>query len=437
MVRRAVTTRVAIICGAFRPTRDGIAAYTARLVRQLRGVGLAAAVLSTEDGYDTPGVEVRRVARRWDLEGVQAVARAIGRLDPDVVHVQFAPSAYRFSAAIGLLPLLVDDRRPLVTTLHEYGWSSWRPGGIPEALLRPLWRVAERLGVLDRESLLLAVRSSALVVTNNEHALVLSRRFNRCAAVAIPIGPNVPRVPVDSERARRQLRERLGAPREAQVIVFFGFVHPVKGLPYLFEALARLRSRHPDLHLVVAGGFQSLALPQPEAFRYEQELRGLLATLELTRAVSFTGYVSADEASAVLQGADIAVLPFNAGTTTKSGSLLAVLAHGLPTVATASEVPDLGLAHERNVLLVPPRDPQALEAGIERLLADPDLARRLAAAGPRLAERHDWPTIATQHARLYDTVLGRGGSSSAGARDQEMPHRRFCRADAQRREGGP
>lgn len=402
-----VTYRVAVVCGAFQPMLDGVADYTARLAGKLPAVGVSAAVISSADGHDTAGVELHRVARRWDVKGVQAVARAIERLDPDIIHVQFAPSAYRFDAAIGLLPLFVGDQRPLVTTLHEYGWWSWRPRVIPETLLRPLWRAAEQLSVCDRESLLLAVRSSALIVTNREHSAVLSRRFNRIVSMRIPVGTNVPPVPVNTESARRELRERLGTPRKARILAFFGFVHPVKGLPYLFEALVRLRSRHPDLHLVVVGGFHSLALPTADARRYELDLKGLLAKLDLTHAVTITGYLPPDEVSRALQGADLAVLPFNAGTTTKSSALLAVLVHGLPTVVTTPALPDPGLVAEHTVLFVPPRDSHAVEGAIERLLTDPDLSRRLGDGGRRLAEQHSWTTIVGQHKRLYETVLGR------------------------------
>ena len=59
--------------------------------------------------------------------------------------------------------------------------------------------------------------------------------------VTIPLAPNVPDCgPVDA----RAVRARHGIPADAQVVAFFGFVHPVKGLRYLIEAVARLRRRH-------------------------------------------------------------------------------------------------------------------------------------------------------------------------------------------------
>lgn len=59
----------------------------------------------------------------------------------------------------------------------------------------------------------------------------------------------------------------------------------------------------------------------------------------LDRRVHLTGYLAAERASAYLTGSDLGVLPFNHGVTGKSGALLAMLAHGLPIVATRSSPP--------------------------------------------------------------------------------------------------
>ena len=76
-----------------------------------------------------------------------------------------------------------------------------------------------------------------MLTTNAGHSRVLHDRFGR-TAVQVPLAPNVQDLgPAD----RDETRHRLGVPADAQVVAFFGFVHPVKGLRYLIEALARLR----------------------------------------------------------------------------------------------------------------------------------------------------------------------------------------------------
>jgi len=131
----------------------------------------------------------------------------------------------------------------------------------------PLWRPLERLGWWDRETWRFTPRSSALLTTNEGHARVVLERLGR-TAVRVPLAPNVPDLgPVDRADARR----RLGLPAGAQVVAFFGFVHPVKGLRYLIEALARLRGAGRDVHLLIVGGFTSLALPEDEARAFPRE----------------------------------------------------------------------------------------------------------------------------------------------------------------------
>src|SRR4051812_38973336 len=88
---------VELVVGRYRPDRDGVSAYVERLAAALPALGVQVTVT------EWPGV------RRFEP-----------RPDADLVHVQFAPSAYGYSGGIGLLPLRT--RQPIVTTLHEYDW---------------------------------------------------------------------------------------------------------------------------------------------------------------------------------------------------------------------------------------------------------------------------------------------------------------------------
>jgi glycosyltransferase involved in cell wall biosynthesis len=85
------------------------------------------------------------------------------------------------------------------------------------------------------------------------------------------------------------------------------------------------------------------------------------------------------------------------------------MAHGRPVVAgDVGGLRDL-VVHEETGLLVPPRDTGALRAALERLLADPDLRRRMGAAGrARIAERFTWQNFADETLRAYEDALARG-----------------------------
>ena len=110
----------------------------------------------------------------------------------------------------------------------------------------------------------------------------LQERFGR-TAVQVPLAPNVP--DLGTRPTATETRRRLGVPADAQVVAFFGFVHPVKGLRYLIEALARLRGAGRDrLHLLILGGFTSLALPEHEARAFREELTAWTQTCGVARA---------------------------------------------------------------------------------------------------------------------------------------------------------
>lgn len=376
--------RVVLLCGAFRPSRDGVAHYVARLGGALRAAGVDVVVAGGAGGE---GAAVT-VTGSWHAAGAATAGAALRTIGADLVHVQWAPTAYgpdRDLAA--LVPALGD--LPLVTTLHEYD------------------------GPDDRDAAALAAGSAAVLVTNPVHGDRLAARLPGVAVTHVPIGANLAPATATgaagagtARRARAALRRSLRAPPDAPVVVFFGFVHPVKGIRYLIPAAARLRARRPALRLVLAGGFESLALPADEAAAWRAEVEAQVRDEGLDGVAQVTGFLPEQDLGTVLAGADVGVLPFTTGTTTKSGSLLALAAHGVPVVATAAAPPDPALRDGEGAVLVPTRSVAGLVEGLARVLDDPALAARLRAGGARLLAGRSWEAIAAAHLDRYREVLG-------------------------------
>jgi glycosyltransferase involved in cell wall biosynthesis len=113
-------------------------------------------------------------------------------------------------------------------------------------------------------------------------------------------------------------------------------------------------------------------------------LEGKARSLGLEGGVRFLGYQS--NVPDWLAAADITVLPsFWEGLPITA---IECLAAGKPMVATSIDGTPEVVVDEETGLTVPPGDPGLLAAAICRLLRDPELRRKLGAAGRRWVEEH-------------------------------------------------
>lgn len=158
------------------------------------------------------------------------------------------------------------------------------------------------------------------------------------------------------------LRARLRLPSDVPLIGVVGRLVPIKDHRTLFDAVARL----PDVHLAVLGDGE---------LRAELEARAHAAGI--AGRVHFVGWWT-DIPSAMADMDVVALSSRNEGTPV---SLIEAGACARPVVAT-----DVGgvrsvVADEESGLLVPPCDPAALATGLERVLGDVTLRRRLGESG--------------------------------------------------------
>lgn len=165
---------------------------------------------------------------------------------------------------------------------------------------------------------------------------------------------------------------------------------PVKGLPHLVEAAARVAAVRPDVRWLVVGGGSQM-----------QQLQGLAKTLGVVDRIVFEGV--REDIPDLLQAMDIFVLP-----SLSEGLPLAALeamASGRPVVC--SRVGGLAelVSHEETGLLVPPGDSTALAEGVLRLLSDRDLRERLAARAIVQASRYDNRVICNRLFDLYEQTV--------------------------------
>ncbi|MFF3945086.1 glycosyltransferase family 4 protein [Streptomyces sp. NPDC001902] len=173
---------------------------------------------------------------------------------------------------------------------------------------------------------------------------------------------------------------------------------PLKGLVHLVEALAKLRTEHPDAHLVVVG---KRADDGPVAAAIER--------YGLGGAVDFVKGISDAELVRLVRSAQVACVP----SLYEGFSLPAAeaMATGTPLVATTGgAIPEVAGPDGETCLAVPPGDPGALAAALGRLLRDSELRRRLGRAGrERVLARFTWERAAIGTAEHYRAAIEAAG----------------------------
>jgi rhamnosyl/mannosyltransferase len=139
----------------------------------------------------------------------------------------------------------------------------------------------------------------------------------------------------------------------------------------------------------------------------EAEWRAQSTRLGLDDRVTFLGDLSDADKLSMLYAADLFVLPSNNRAEAFGIVLIEAMACGLPLIST-----ELGTGtsfvnqHEQTGLVVPPNDPPAMAAAINRILGDDALRRRMGAAAlARVRSEFEVTIMAARMLALYEDVL--------------------------------
>lgn len=285
---------------------------------------------------------------------------------PDVVHTHLLKADALGALAVGGLGA---ERPVLIASKHND----------ERALLR--WPVSVVHGILSKR----VARTIAL----SEHVKRFVIRHGRVAADRITrIYYGIDPTSMRPSRGRDDVRDELGVPRDAHVLICVGRLAPQKDHPTLLRAMTQLPD---DVVLLLVGG---------DPFgQGEGRLTALAEELDVTDRVRFVGIRS--DVPDLLGAADLFVLPSlweGLGLV-----FLEAMAASLPIVATTvSAIPEV-VEDGVSGWLVEPSDPDALAGAIAAALADPDERRRRGAAGAaRLTERFGLDRMVDETLAVYE-----------------------------------
>lgn len=229
---------------------------------------------------------------------------------------------------------------------------------------------------------------SALVATGTRNAAVMPATIE---TTLIPHG-------IDTAAFAPQPPGFFALPGQ-RLIGCFGRIREKKGTRDLVQALIAVLPAHPGWSAVIMGRI----MPQEAGFA--ADLRAMIAAAGLETRIHFRPEAGLDRMPAAYSDLSLYVAPSHYegfGLTPAEA-----MACGVPVIATTGVGTfDDQVADGVTGLLVPPADPPALNAALDRLLSDPgQLAQMAAAARPHVAAHFDIGAEAEALIGLYRRLL--------------------------------
>ncbi len=373
--------RILFVSGEYPPRIGGIGDHVVRLRAELEAHG-AETWVATESvpAPDPSGRTYPAHPRPWGrlLAAVIRLARVV---KPDVVHVQYQAGAFESPAQISLVPAalrLAGYGETLAVTFHDRGVPYLFPkaGWLRQAAVDVLRRAANVVIYVDAND----AGADGLVPTSGR-----GRHH-------IPSGPTVE--PPDDLPDRAELRRELGADADTYLVGFFGFRQPSKGVDVLSDAVRRPELRERGVRLALIGA----AAPEVGPRRAEPAVPS--AMFDGIDHID-TGALAPRGVSEWLCACDVVALPYRDGLSTRRGTFMTTVAHGVPVVTTRPVSASPPEVTDREVAFVPSCDADAIASALIRIHDQPEYRRSLAAGAQAIALRYSWRRIAERTLAAY------------------------------------
>lgn len=309
-----------------------------------------------------------------DLRAAREFWGLVRRLRPDIVHTHNPkPGVYgRIGARLARVPAVIN-------TVH----------GLYAQPSDPLPR---RLAVYGLERLAAAFSHAELVQSVEDVATLRKLRVPETKLTVLGNGIDMARFGPD-DHARARVRAELGFETHHVVIGAVGRLVREKGYPELLEAAASVVASNPDARFVIVGPHEpdkADAVTEAETHTARQA------------GVHFLGH--RNDVDDLYRAMDVYVLASHREGFPRSA--MEAAATGLPLVLTDIRGCRQVVEPETTGLMVPPRDAASMAQALRRLVADPELRRRLGAgSAAKAAAEFDQRRVIDTTLATYERVL--------------------------------
>ena len=362
--------KILIATPIYPPEIGGPATYTKELVEHWRDAHDLTVVALTNNTQPVPGSTLIPISKQLPLplrlwQFFIAVYKAAP--EADVLYVQNAMAAGLPTVIAGML-----RRKPVV--LKFVGDEAWERATQHRKTDKRLQEFLEEPDAGFKNKLMMFVqgwvlRRATIVTTPSRY---LGKTIEKA------YGLHTDRVRTNYNAAEPTTAAPFSPEKKPYQLVATARLVSWKGIDGILRAIALLREKYPEVNLVVHGD-------GPE----RQHLEQLAQDLKISDAVTFTGNVARTEtwhtrkaSAAYILNSTYEGLPHTA---------LTCFAAETPIIATNIPGTDEAVYHEKSGLLIPPDNPEALTAAVERIFNEPELGPKLVEGGTKiLHEKFSW-----------------------------------------------
>ena len=207
----------------------------------------------------------------------------------------------------------------------------------------------------------------------------------------IPHGTKLIDVP-----SKGSARETLGLPKDAKIILSWGFIWESKGILEMLEILKEIKKTYPEAIFIHAGGIH----PILQKSQYLGKILKTAVQLGLTpKDLIITNWLPEESVPTYFGCADLIVLNYMRGSASASGAAHRAMASHRPIVGT-----DDPTLEDIPKYSVPRFSPSELYQAILKVLGDSNLQKELVKQGEEASFKTSWANIALQHKKLYEQV---------------------------------
>lgn len=229
-------------------------------------------------------------------------------------------------------------------------------------------------------------RAAMLHATSEQEAVTLRALFPHKRVIVLPNGIDLPDL---ADYPPGSMRQELVISPAVPLVVFLGRIHPIKRLDLLILSFGLVRRAYPTAVLALAGSC-------------EPRYAATLARMIRTEGVRFIGQVEDDRKWRLLVDANVFVMCSDSENFGISAG--EALAAGTPVVVTRTC--PWGMVETAGAGFWVEQEAAAIASGINRLLGDPSVARKMGSRGRALAKsRFDWDQIGAKMAVEYQLLV--------------------------------